>query len=114
MQKIYLNSRESIEALGVTPNKFLYLLDNGRLPTEFIDGQVVFDLHALKASKYMLKRPEDFPESLYATAAESMDILRISRRTFYIRVNQGAIALHKYGRKSFVLRKDLYADNELF
>jgi hypothetical protein len=54
------------------------------------------------------------PKETFVSIIEAMQILGMSRRTFYIRVNRGEVEIHKQGRRSFVKKEDLIADKDLF
>lgn len=112
MEKILITASEAVVSLGFTPSKFLRLLDSGKALPEFEDGNLRFDLHQLK--KLSVSRPEGFGEAEFYTVRQTLFVLGISRRTFYNRVNDGLIRLHKYKSSSYVKKSELYADDELF
>lgn len=114
MQKIYFQAREVIDYFRITPAHFIYLFDHNRLPFHIIDGCILFEFHELK--KLDLNAPKTllYKEQGLATVAEALDILGISRRTFYIRVAKKEIELEKKGRRSFVKLADIDPDFDLF
>jgi excisionase family DNA binding protein len=54
----------------------------------------------------MATKAESLP-NLRFSVSEAIEILRLSRATFYDRVKQGEIALAKDGRRSFVTAGEL-------
>ena len=114
MQKILLSAQDASKIIGVTPDRFIKLQDSGKLPMEFLDGLVFYNLHELKKISLSVPKSKILPESLYATVKQAIDITGVCRKTFYSRVKQGLIQLHKDGKRSYVLRAELYATDELF
>ena len=112
-----LSAIEAARSMRLTPSRFIYFQDQGLIVPEITAKGVFYESEKLRGVNPDGPRelkPIKFPKEEYATPKEAMDILDISRRTFYIRINSGKIPLFKKGRYSFVLRKDLYANDDLF
>ena len=112
-----VTAKEAARMMGLTPTRFLEVQDSGRITPEILDGRTFYSTAILFGAMRRPKRnlnPNPFPLDLYATAKEAIEILQVCRKTFYSRVNAGSIQIHKHGIYSFVLRKDLYANDDLF
>jgi excisionase family DNA binding protein len=115
LNSILVNAEEATELLGVSAIYFIRLFDKGLARPELNDkGQFLFDLKSLRQIALGKQRPNYFPESEYATIDQAVHILDITRKTFYNRVKRGKIKIHRCGKRTFIKRADLYADDELF
>lgn len=110
-----VTASEAIRLLNVTPARFIKLQDLGCFCPVVSGGRwILYDAASLVKELSRGNRPKKFPLTEYATIKQAMDILGVCRATFYNRVKAGKITLHKYKDLSFVLRKDLYANDDLF
>jgi predicted site-specific integrase-resolvase len=111
-------AREATEITGVKAMRFLDFQDRGLITPVIENGTACYTLEGLRKLaelKQLALSPRPvYPSAEYVRASEAMDILDVSRRTFYKRVNLGQIELHKKGRLSYVKKADLYASDELF
>jgi len=115
MDSNFITASGAINQMGITPAKFIRLLDLGCFQPQLSGSRwVLFDKRQLKKVIRSPERPKAFPAGEFATVKQALALLDISRRTFYIRVNRGDFVLHKSGKLSFVKLTDLYADAELF
>lgn len=112
-----LSAVEAAECLGVTPSKLIRLQDSRIITPEVTPDGTFYESNKLigvNPRTPTVFRRIRFPKELYATPEEAMSVLEISRGTFYAKVRLGQIKVVKQGRLTFVLRKDLYANDDLF
>lgn len=115
MSEILITGREAVNILRVSSAKFLQLQDKGRVVPILRKEGVFYNLLELRKADFKTRtQPSDFPEDEYTTATKAMEIIGVSRRTFYNRVNAGLIKLHKRNSGSYVKLTDLYANDDLF
>lgn len=112
-QNIWVSGIEAAEYLGLDTRRFLQMQDKGLISPELFKSGVMYDLRKLKkveTSKIVPYRSGEFPSNEYASVQQALDMLGISRRTFYIRVDKGVLVLHrdKVSRRSYVKLTDLY------
>jgi hypothetical protein len=114
---VLLSGLEAARSMCLTPTKFLLLQDKGLIIPEVNPDGVFYDIEKLRGVRGRIGvkiKPVKFPKEEYATPKEAMDILDISRRTFYIRAKRGDFKIHKEKQLSYILRAELYATDELF
>jgi len=114
MQQILVTAREAVRLLGGSPGKFLQWQDRGHCTPIITKDGVFYDLAAMRRDIVRMPRPSEFNEEEYATVQQALDILGISRRTFYKRVTSGEIPIHKCEKLTYVKLTDLYANDDLF
>ena len=117
---ILVKAAEATQLLGVTANRFLRLQDRGVIRPHIVGDLTMYDFRKLKPliAEFNLKNKEpefeDFPSTEFATVKQSLNILKISRKTFYDLVAKGKIEIHKSGFRSFVKRSDLSPEKAIF
>lgn len=114
MHKILVNPFDAVRLLGVSAARFITLQSSKRISPEIVDGRLFYDLHVLKKAIKLATIPPQLPEEGFVTVVEALGILRVCRKTFYDRVRQGTITLHKVGKRSYIKKVELYADDDLF
>lgn len=109
-----VTASEALRILNVTPARFIKLQELGCFrPVVSGNRWVLYQRESL-LKELGRGQAKNFPSDKYATVSRALEILDVSRRTFYIQVAKGAIKLHKQGRRSFVKLTDLYTTDELF
>lgn len=111
-------AREATEIVGIKAMRFLDFQDKGLITPDVVDGVAYYGLESLRKlaeMKHLGPAPRPvFSSAEYVRASEAMQMMDISRRTFYKRVNLGQIEIHKKGGFSYVKKVDIFAKDELF